>query len=51
MMHRQIYLMSVGYLWEIAQRGETLDAKTLEQDFKAMLTFWKNVYLRKEPER
>lgn len=51
MMHRQIYLMSVGYLWEIAQRGDTLDAKTLEQDFKAMLTFWKNVYLRKEPER
>ena len=47
MMHRQIYLMSVGYLWEIAQRGETLDAKTLETDFGAMLTFWKKVYLRK----
>ena len=47
MMHRQIYLMSVGYLWEIVQRGETLDAKTLEADFGAMLAFWKNVYLRK----
>lgn len=47
MMYRQIYLMSVGYLWEIAQRGETLDAKTLETDFGAMLTFWKKVYLRK----
>lgn len=47
MMHRQIYLMSVGYLWEIAQRGETLDAETLETDFGAMLAFWKNVYLRK----
>lgn len=49
MMHRQIYLMSVGYLWEIAQRGDTLDAKTLEKDFSEMLSFWKNVYLRKEP--
>ncbi len=46
MMHRQIYLMSVGYLWEITQRGETLDAKTLKEDFGAMLSFWKNVYLR-----
>lgn len=46
MMHRQIYLMSVGYLWEIAQRGDTVDAKTLEGDFKAMLEFWKKVYLR-----
>ena len=48
MMHRQIYLMSVGYLWEIAQRGAVLDAKTLERDFSEMLSFWKNVYLRKE---
>ena len=48
MMHRQIYLMSVGYLWEIAQRGAVLDAKTLEKDFSEMLLFWKNVYLRKE---
>ncbi len=47
MMYRQIYLMSVGYLWEIAQRGESLDAETLEKDFGAMLAFWKNVYLRK----
>lgn len=48
MMHRQIYLMSVGYLWEIMQRGDTLDAGALEKDFSEMLAFWKNVYLRKE---
>lgn len=48
MMHRQIYLMSVGYLWEISQRGELLDAESLEKDFSEMLSFWKNVYLRKE---
>lgn len=48
MMHRQIYLMSVGYLWEIMQRGDTLDAGALERDFSEMLAFWKNVYLRKE---
>ena len=48
MMHRQIYLMSVGYLWEISQRGEVLEAKTLEADFSEMLAFWKNVYQRKE---
>lgn len=48
LMHRQIYLMSVGYLWEISQRGESLDAGVLERDFSEMLAFWKNVYLRKE---
>ena len=46
MMHRQIYLMSVGYLWEISQRGDTLDAGRLKKDFSEMLLFWKNVYLR-----
>ncbi len=49
MMHRQMYLMSVGYMWEISQRGETLDAEILMKDFSEMLSFWKNVYLRKEP--
>lgn len=48
MMHRQIYLMAVGYLWEIMQRGDTLDAGALEKDFSEMLAFWENVYLRKE---
>lgn len=48
-MHKQIYLMSVGYLWEISQRGDTLDAEMLKKDFTEMLAFWKTVYLRKEP--
>ena len=48
-MYKQIYLMSVGYLWEITQRDGTLDAKALENDFSEMISFWKNVYLRKEP--
>jgi Transcriptional regulator len=46
MMHRQIYLMSVGYLWEISQRGDTLDAGELKKTFSEMLLFWKSVYLR-----
>lgn len=49
MMHRQIYLMSIGYVWEFSQRGVTLDAKVMEKDFSEMLKFWKNVYQRKEP--
>ena len=48
MMHRQMYLMSVGYVWEISQRGGNLDAEALEKDFLDMLAFWKKVYLRKE---
>lgn len=48
MMHRQIYLMSVGYLWELSQRGEVLTAENLTADFSDMLAFWKNVYLRKK---
>lgn len=48
MMYRHIYLMSVGYLWEISQRGDTLNAESLEKDFTEMLSFWKNVYLKKE---
>lgn len=49
MMYREMYLASEGYLWEIVQRGETIDSKSLEKDFNRMLSFWKNVYLRKEP--
>lgn len=49
MMYREMYLASEGYLWEIIQRGDTIDSKTLEKDFHQMLAFWKNIYLRKEP--
>ena len=48
MMYREMYLTSEGYLWEIMQRGDTLDAEALEKDFSAMLDFWKSVYGRKE---
>ena len=48
MMHRQIYLMSVGYVWELSQNGAVLDAETMEKDFSEMMAFWKNVYLRRD---
>lgn len=48
MMHREMYLASVGYLWEVFQKGGTVDADRLEQDFSEMLSFWKKIYLRKE---
>lgn len=47
-MYREMYLASLGYLWEIAQWDGTFDAETLEKDFQKMLAFWKSVYLRKE---
>lgn len=47
MMHREMYLASEGYLWEIFQRGDTLDAEKLEKDFSEMMDFWKSIYLRK----
>lgn len=49
MMYREMYLASEGYLWEIIQRGDTIDSGTLEKDFQQMLSFWKSIYLRKEP--
>lgn len=50
-MYRQMYLMSEGYLWEALQRGETIDADTLERDFSGMLAFWRQVYLREAQEQ
>lgn len=47
MMYREMYLASEGYLWEIFQSDGELDVVTLEKDFQEMLTFWKNIYLRK----
>ncbi|MDE7298800.1 MAG: TetR/AcrR family transcriptional regulator, partial [Lachnospiraceae bacterium] len=46
-MYREMYLASEGYLWEIFQRGDEMDVSKLEKDFKEMLSFWKNIYLRK----
>lgn len=49
MMHREMYLASEGYLWEIFQRGEELDVLKLEKDFGEMLGFWKKIYLKHSP--
>lgn len=49
MMHREMYLASEGYLWEIFQRGDTLDVEKLEKDFSEMMDFWKSIYQRKKP--
>lgn len=46
MMHREMYLASEGYLWEIFQRGEELDVLKLEKDFGEMLELWKKIYLK-----
>lgn len=46
MMYREMYLASEGYLWEIIQRGDVLDAEMLEEDFHQMLAFWKKIYLK-----
>lgn len=46
MMYREMYLSSVGYLWEIFQRDGELDTTKLEHDFDQMLSFWKQIYLR-----
>lgn len=47
-MYREMYLASLGYLWEIAQWDGKLEPEILEKDFQEMLAFWKSVYLRKE---
>lgn len=47
-MYREMYLASEGYLWEIFQSGDELDAPKLEKDFEEMLKFWKKIYLKKE---
>lgn len=49
MMYREMYLASEGYLWEIIQQNGRFDSKNLEKDFIEMLSFWKSIYLRKEP--
>lgn len=47
MMYREMYWASEGYLWEVVQRG-TWDIDRMEQDFQALMEFWKSIYLRKE---
>lgn len=45
MMHRQMFLASEGYLWEISQQGG-INRQQLRQDFEELLAFWKKVYCR-----
>lgn len=47
MMYREMYWASEGYLWEVVQR-DTWDIDRMEQDFQALMEFWKSIYLRKE---
>lgn len=48
---REVCLASEGYLWEF-QKNASLNSiggiKKLETDFTEMITFWKQVYLKKE---
>ena len=47
MMYQDMYLASVGYLWEKIQWGG-IDVDQMERDFMKMIEFWKSIYLRKE---
>lgn len=47
MMHRQMYLASEGYLWEMMQQGE-VNWEQVRQDFGRLLEFWKSVYYSEE---
>ena len=49
MMYKEMYWASEGCLWEYIQRG-IMDVSATEKDFRALLDFWKKVYLRKERE-
>ena len=44
-----MYWASEGCLWEYIQRG-IMDIDAMEKDFRALLDFWKTVYLRKGKE-
>lgn len=45
MMYQEMYLASLGYLWEFMQKEE-IDAQKLEADFIKMIEFWKKIYLK-----
>ena len=47
MMYKDMYLASVGYLFEMFQKGKP-DFDALEREFNQMIAFWKQIYLRKE---
>ncbi len=45
MMYQEMYLASLGYLWEFMQ-NEELDVEKMEADFTKLFEFWKKAYLR-----
>ncbi len=52
-MRREMYLASEGYLWEFQQRNSLLtgaDIDSIEKDFRELIEFWKQIYLRKSEE-
>lgn len=49
MMYNDMYMASEGFLWEKLQNGR-LDIDEIEQEFAAMISFWKSIYLRKGEE-
>lgn len=48
-MYQEMYLASVGYVWEMLQKGE-IDIEKFEQDFAKMIEFWKKIFGRGEGE-
>lgn len=47
LMYQDMYLASLGYLWEFMQ-DEEMDAEKVEEDFSKMIEFWKKIYLREQ---
>ena len=39
MMHREMFLASEGYLWELLQKNIPLDPERIEKDFTELLEF------------
>lgn len=48
MMHREMFLASEGYLWELLQKNIPLDPERIEKDFTELLEFWKLIYYRED---
>ena len=49
MMYNDMYYASEGYLWENTRSG-IIDTDKAERDFRRMINFWREQYLRKEGE-
>lgn len=47
--YKEMYFASVGYFWEMMQKGD-LDVEKMEQDFMEMIEFWKKIFMRGEGE-